>query len=190
MLKNNLRIIAGKYRGRRLPFPDAEGLRPTPNRVRETLFNWLMPYIKGARCLDAFAGSGALTFEALSRGASEVVALEKNKVVYQSLQACAQTFGETNLILSCVDSLNWLNKTPVHAFDIIFLDPPFAADLLANCFKTLASLGWLAPNGLVYCEQTKFPSQEEIPLGWKILKQEKAGALSYGLLQNNKSGEC
>jgi len=181
-MKNNVRIIAGSWRGRRLSFPDAQGLRPTPDRVRETLFNWLQFSLRGARCLDAFCGSGALAFEALSRGAAEVVALENNPAVFQSLTTQATTLEAKNLKLFHQDAMAWLQQTPVQAFDLVFLDPPFAAHLLLPCFKIIAERGWLKSEGLIYCEHTAFPQAEELPENWKIFKQEKAGSLKFGLL--------
>ena len=122
---NRIRIIGGTHRGRRLAFPDAAGLRPTPDRVRETLFNWLMPHLPGARCLDLFAGSGALGLEAVSRGAREVVLVDANPAVVKSLQENLRLLGETErarVIRS--DALAFLRKETDAPFDIVFLDPP------------------------------------------------------------------
>ena len=141
---NQLRLIGGRFRGRRLPFPDQPGLRPTPDRVRETLFNWLAPVIVGARCLDAFAGSGALGFEAASRGAGEVVLIERSPLVARQLQVNAQTLGAAEVRIQQADTLQWLAAAG-HPFDIVFLDPPFADDLLMPAIAHLAEHGWLAP---------------------------------------------
>lgn len=179
---NQLRLIGGDYRGRRLSFPDQPGLRPTADRVRETLFNWVAPRIAGARCLDLFAGSGALGFEALSRGARAVVMLEQAPAVARQLRENAERLGATAVQVHQADALRWLELERVREpFDLVFLDPPFAADLLAPALERLDRCGWLAPEAQVYLEtaaQTGFPA---LPVGWELIRDKRAGQVRYGL---------
>jgi 16S rRNA (guanine966-N2)-methyltransferase len=177
---NQLRLIGGHYRGRRLSFPDQPGLRPTADRVRETLFNWLAPVIAGARCLDAFAGSGALGFEAISRGAAEVVMIERAAVAARQLQANARLLGAEGIHIHQADTLEWLDRSG-RPFDIVFLDPPFAEGLLAPAIARLDSNGWLAAGARLYLEaplQTGFPA---LPAGWELIRDKMAGQVRYGL---------
>ncbi len=177
---NQLRIIGGRYRGRRLTFPDQPGLRPTADRVRETLFNWLTPVIAGARCLDAFAGSGALGFEAASRGAVQVVMIERAGTVATRLRANAQILGAAEIAVHQVDALAWLDRPGEH-FDLVFLDPPFADGLLAPAIERLQRHGWVAPGARVYLEaplRTGFPP---LPEAWDLIRDKTAGQVRYGL---------
>ena len=151
---NQLRIIGGAWRGRKLSFPSVEGLRPTPDRVRETLFNWLTGHLNGAQCLDLFAGSGALGFEALSRGARYCCFIDRSDLVNQAITASAQTLG-------CVEHVAVLqadSSQPVsldRVFDIVFLDPPFASNLVAPCLEWLLASNLLRSNTLLYLETPK-----------------------------------
>lgn len=153
---NLLRIVGGKWRSRRIRFVDAEGLRPTPDRVRETLFNWLQFEINGAHCLDAFAGSGALGFEALSRGAASVVMLEKQRLQFLALQAAAADLQAESAILLSGDALQLLRSTapwqPDEGFDGVFLDPPFHQSLLPEVCAVLHERALLKPDAFVYIE--------------------------------------
>jgi len=172
-----VRIIGGEYRSRLVEFPDAEGLRPTPDRVRETLFNWLGQTLYGKRCLDLFAGSGALGLEAASRGAAQVVMVEKNRKVFQSLQYNIKKLGCINVALHCADGLEFARRE-AGRFDVIFLDPPFAADYLPKTLPLLVAI--LAENGLVYVESgTAF----EPGAAWEVLKRARAGAVHYQLMK-------
>ncbi len=175
-----LRIIGGRWRGRRLSVPEAEGLRPTPDRVRETLFNWLQPHIAGARCLDLFAGTGALCLEALSRGAGHVVMVEKAAHVVQRLRQHVTTLEARNADVVQADAVDFLRQTP-QPFDIVFLDPPFKSDLIARCAELVEANGWLKRGGLVYVEA---PSQLEalpLPATWELIRSKKAGQVGYHL---------
>ncbi|MBK1721752.1 16S rRNA (guanine(966)-N(2))-methyltransferase RsmD [Thiocystis violacea] len=179
--RNQLRVVGGRFRGRRLPFPDQPGLRPTADRVRETLFNWLTPVIAGARCLDAFAGSGALGFEAASRGASEVVMLERATPVVRQLRANAQSLGAAEIAIHQTDALEWLTRVAPAPFDLIFLDPPFAEGLLAPAIERLTANGWLGAETRVYLEapiQTGFPP---LPPDWELIRDKTAGQVRFGL---------
>jgi 16S rRNA (guanine966-N2)-methyltransferase len=177
-----IRIIAGKWRGRKLDVIDTPGLRPTPDRVRETLFNWIQQEIVGARCLDLFAGTGALGFEALSRDASEVVMVESNPRIVDSLKQHAETLKSENHTIQLADGLSWL-KQSTKSFDIIFLDPPFQQGYVEKCCDLIIEESLLNPNGLVYIESEK---NLELPDGWQIKKQKKAGQVQSMLIEQYK----
>jgi 16S rRNA (guanine966-N2)-methyltransferase len=190
-----LRIIGGRWRGRRLPVADQPGLRPTPDRVRETLFNWLTPCIAGSRCLDCFAGSGALGLEAASRGAAEVVMIERSQPVVRVLQANVADLAGADPTESLIevihaDALDWLARTPPVAFDICFLDPPFAAGLLGDAAGLLATRAWLAPSALVYLEAARGDGLTGLPAGWSLIRDKNAGQVRYALAEipNSASG--
>jgi 16S rRNA (guanine966-N2)-methyltransferase len=172
-----VRIIGGEYRSRLVEFPDAEGLRPTPDRVRETLFNWLGQTLYGKRCLDLFAGSGALGFEAASRGAAQVVMVEKNRKVFQSLLDNSKKLGCINVALHCADGLEFARRE-AESFDVIFLDPPFAEDYLPQVLPLLEAR--LMAGGVVYVESGM---AFEPGAGWLVLKRGKAGAVHYQLMK-------
>jgi len=185
-----LRIIAGRWRGRKIQFPEIAGLRPTPNRVRETLFNWLQPWLPGARCLDLFAGSGALSFEALSRGAGEVVLVERNPDAAAALRYNLATLKAADAELIETDALSLLEHAPVRAFDIVFLDPPFnpdpgADDVLARCCALLDGRGWLKPEGLVYLE-VPAGRAPPLPRGWTLMRSKQAGQVGYHLMRRHE----
>jgi 16S rRNA (guanine966-N2)-methyltransferase len=179
---NRLRIIGGRLRGRKLGFPDVGGLRPTPDRVRETLFNWLQPVIAGARCLDLFAGSGALAFEALSRGAGHCVAVERDAAAVAALRENAMTLavgGQLDIIHG--SALDWL-QGPVQAFDIAFLDPPYHQGLLEPCLETLLQPGWLASGARIYVETAVDESLPEPGAGIEVIREKRAGQVMSYLL--------
>lgn len=177
-----VRIIGGKWRSRILRFPASEGLRPTPDRVRETLFNWLSAYIYNARCLDLFAGSGALGFEALSRGAKSVLMVDKASQVITQLRENAKLLTATEQVeFYCGQAPS--DRIPVadKQFDIIFLDPPFHQNLLPACCKWLEENNCLAPQALVYVEVERELDPLPIPAHWTILRSQKAGQVGYYL---------
>jgi len=181
--RGQCRIIAGKWRGRKISFDDAEGLRPTTDRIRETVFNWLQPYLAQSHCLDCFAGSGVLGFEAISRGAESVVFLEQNKKTVNNLKKNIDGLGAVNIELHCVDTLQWLNSLQNNKkFDVIFLDPPFATGLLAETFKLLDQSGCLAEEAIIHLEHN-IGSKIDLPDNWRCLKQKEAGQVAYKLLQ-------
>ena len=164
-----------------MTFPDAEGLRPTPDRVRETLFNWLGQDMTGKRSLDLFAGSGALGMEAASRGASEVVMVEKNRAVFRTLQENINKLNFTNITLRNEDGLNFAGRGS-ERFDLIFLDPPFQSDFFGKLLPLLSKQ--LSPQGFLYVESgTQLAAAEP----WKVIKHGKAGAVHYQLLQQEQS---
>ncbi len=175
-----MRIIGGLYKGKKLLFPEAEGLRPTPDRIRETLFNWLMNDIRGARCLDAFAGSGALGLEAFSRGASSVTFLEQSSMVYAHLNKIISEFNQPNLKLLQVDACTFLQSN-IQEFDIVFLDPPFTKNYLPQCLQYLFENKGFIKNGFVYLESSQ--ALQVNPNQWQQLKLKQAGQVVYGLFR-------
>ena len=188
MLKNEVRIIGGKWRGRKIKFLDIAGLRPTPNRVRETLFNWLSPIICGKRCLDLFAGSGALGFEALSRGAEEVVFVDQNKQAIQQLKANQQLLDCEHADIYEKSAQEYLEQA-IESFDIVFLDPPFHQEVISQICKTLSQKNLLADDALIYIEvraptgKTSTQSSFDLPENWQMIKQKRAGQVAYYLIQ-------
>ena len=177
---NQVRIIGGEWRSRRIAFPDHEGLRPSSDRVRETLFNWLGQDLSGERCLDLFAGSGALGFEALSRGAACVVMVEKNRGVCAALRRNASLLGAKNLQLHCADALEFATSAASDAaarFDVVFLDPPFGSTLLGQALQLVVPL--LRPGARVYVESAAAFAPSG---GWRILRQGRAGQVHYTLV--------
>jgi 16S rRNA (guanine966-N2)-methyltransferase len=181
-VRNQFRIIGGRYRGRKLRFPDLPGLRPTPDRVRETLFNWLMPVLPGARCLDLFAGSGALGFEALSRGAAAVTFVEREpqavKMLRDNLALLQVDGGE----VVQADALAFL-AGPARPHDIVFLDPPYQSDLLPPCLERLAAGDWLAPGARLYVETPARTDLPPLPAGWSVHRSKRAGGVGYHLIR-------
>ena len=175
-----LRIVAGKWRSRLLPVTDEPGLRPTSERIRETLFNWLASTIGGSRCLDLFAGTGALGLEALSRGAALVVFVENSARAVAALQDSANTLDAIDARILRQDALTFLKGEPL-PFDIVFLDPPFAADLLGDLCRLLDVGGWLAEGARVYLEQDRERALPELPDGWTITNNKTAGQVRYAL---------
>lgn len=181
--RNQLRIIAGQWRRRRLQFPEVAGLRPTPNAVRETLFNWLQPYLEGARCLDLFAGSGALGLEAVSRGASRSVLVERSALVFRSLRANVERIqaGGTVQVIHA-DARRYLSGKP-EPFAVVFLDPPFQSTLIEGVCRRLDSGGWLSEDALIYLESDSHRSLGALPSAWRPMRRGAAGAVSYRLLR-------
>jgi 16S rRNA (guanine966-N2)-methyltransferase len=177
-----VRIIGGVWRGRYLEVPEQAGLRPTPNRVRETLFNWLAPYLPGARCLDLFAGSGALCLEALSRGAARVVMVEAAPTVAAQLRANLVRLGAQSAEVVCADAVAYLGRA-VEPMDIIFIDPPFASDLAARASALVESRGWLKPGGLAYVEVPADVQPLPVPAAWEVVRSKTAGEVGYHLLR-------
>ena len=176
-----LRIVAGKWRSRLLDIADVEGLRPTAERIRETLFNWLAPTIAGSRCLDLCAGTGALGFEALSRGADAVVFVEKSPIAARALRANAKLLEADGAEICQDDALEFLANGECEPFDIVFLDPPFAAALHGELCRLLAERSMLRPGSLVYIEEDRATPAVELPAGWSLVKSKTAGNVRYSL---------
>lgn len=180
--RGQLRIIGGQWRGHKLHFADVEGLRPTGDRVRETLFNWLAPVISGAHCLDLFAGSGALGFEALSRGATHAILVEKDTAATALLKQNGALLRTERAQVIQSDAAQWLNTfTPEKPFDVVFLDPPFAAGLLQPCCDLLQRPGLLSKNSLVYIETDRHQSPPITPPTWDLFREKTAGQVCYRL---------
>jgi 16S rRNA (guanine(966)-N(2))-methyltransferase RsmD len=182
-----VRLIGGTWKRSKLPVADKPGLRPTPDRVRETLFNWLGQDLSGWRCLDAFAGSGALGFEAASRGAAEVRLLERDRTLARLLDASRERLRAEHLRVECADALGWLARVPASdaaCFDLVFLDPPFDAGLFAPALRAVTR--WLRPEGLVYLEAPEEWTDARLaPFGLRRLKHTRAGAVHAHLLQRD-----
>ena len=186
---NRVRIVGGTHRGRKIAFPDAAGLRPTGDRVRETLFNWLQPVVSGSRCLDLFAGSGVLGLEAASRGAAEVVLVEAAPEVARALRQTVDELGlgdRVRLVES--DALRWLEAAALIPFDIVFLDPPFAAGLMADAAAALEQGGWLAEGALIYLERAEVQGPWPMPSNWTLVRDKHAGQVSYALARRRHLG--
>ena len=180
--RSRVRIIGGRWRGVPLTFPAMAQLRPTPDRVRETLFNWLQPVIAGARCLDLFAGSGALGIEALSRGAAQVAFVERDPTVGRHLSSELRRLGVAEAHVTVSDALQFLSGA-AQPFDIVFLDPPYAADLLEPACRLLAQQGWLAPDAHIYLECPAQGGLPVLPAGWLVHRAKRAGEVGYHLLR-------
>jgi 16S rRNA (guanine966-N2)-methyltransferase len=177
-----LRIIGGTWRSRRLEFPAREGLRPTPDRVRETLFNWLQPWLPGALCLDLFAGSGALGLEALSRGARHAILVERDSAAVAALRANIARLEAHAAQAVYTDALTYLAGT-AQPMDIVFLDPPYQSGLLHECCVRLDAGHWIKPHGLVYLEASS-DEPLTLPPSWTLLRSKRAGQVGYHLAQH------
>jgi 16S rRNA (guanine966-N2)-methyltransferase len=187
--RNQLRIIGGTWRGRKLAFAEVPGLRPTGDRIRETLFNWLAPWISGARCLDLFAGSGALGLEAASRGAARVVMLERAPQVVRLLRQHCRTLQAASVEVVQADALAYL-AGPAEPFDILFLDPPFHQDLLRPCCELLEARGWLAPRAYIYLEAERALGEPPLPAGWCMHRSKVAGEVGYFLARREAPADA
>ena len=179
--QGKLRIIGGQWRSRQLPVIEADGLRPTTDRVRETLFNWLQENVPGSSCLDLFAGSGALGFEAASRGASKVVLVEKSSSIYKMLQQNVKKLGASQITLLNLDALSYLqNLTTAESakYDIVFIDPPYQSALLGPVIDLLV----LSVGTKVYLEARK-GDEINVPDNWNLLKDKTAGQIHFCLYE-------
>jgi 16S rRNA (guanine966-N2)-methyltransferase len=183
--RNSVRIIAGAWRGRRIHFPEMPGLRPTPDRVRETLFNWLQHSITGSRCLDLFAGSGALGLEALSRGAKEAVFVEQFPAAARVLQEQLVRLGGTGKARILQMGAARFLRTPGAPFDVVFLDPPFGKDALVEYIPLLDAGNWVNAGGLIYLENERAAGVPALPAHWEMLKSKSAGEVGYHLARVN-----
>lgn len=188
---SKVRIIGGFLKRRLIPFYANDGLRPTPDAVRETLFNWCMPFIENALCLDLFAGSGALGFEAASRGAREVVMLEKNSDVFEVLKKNLNEFKMPQVKLYCLDALAYVS-TFKKKFDLIFIDPPFFKELINPILENLAKNKFLNNHAHIYIEMEKKHNTLQVPKNWKLKKEKTTSQIKYQLYQCEQvdSDEC
>ncbi len=178
---NEVRIIGGQWKRSKLPVPDLPGLRPTPDRVRETLFNWLGQTLDGWRVLDAFAGSGALGFEAASRGAAEVVMIERDATLVDGLRASQKRLAASAISVHRANALNWMSASAAR-FDLIFLDPPFADDLFDRALAAATPL--LTEGGLIYLES---PRELAPPAGFTRWRHGRAGAVHFHLVRREEN---
>lgn len=179
---HSVRLIAGHCRGSKLPVVEAPGLRPSPDRVRVTLFNWLGADLSGWRCLDAFAGTGALGLEAASRGAAEVLMLEAHPLAHRSLEATCQRLQLAQVRVQRADALGFMRRAAPASFELVFLDPPFAEDAL-RAEALQAAVRLVVPDGLVYLESPQALTPEVLPPGTSLHRQGRAGAVHFQLLR-------
>ncbi|TNJ33564.1 16S rRNA (guanine(966)-N(2))-methyltransferase RsmD [Arenimonas terrae] len=176
-----VRIIAGHLRGSKLPVPDRPGLRPSADRVRETLFNWLQPMLPGARVLDLFAGTGALGFEACSRGARATTLVERDPGLAEGLRDSARRLKVEGLRVVTADALSWLQQDPGERFDLVFLDPPFEAGLWEEAARRLGP--WLASDAWIYVE-TPLKTALLLPSGWRLHREGQTREVRYALFRS------
>ncbi|WP_136487338.1 16S rRNA (guanine(966)-N(2))-methyltransferase RsmD [Vibrio sp. H11] len=181
-----VRIISGLWRGRKLPVHDAEGLRPTTDRVKETLFNWLAQDIPHAKCLDLFAGSGGLGFESASRQADKVTMLEMNSQAFSQLKTNIASLKATNIEAIHTDSLAFLRQSG-RAYDVVFIDPPFRQGLLQESVALLEQNGWLADNAMIYIECEKELAMADLPPNWELYREKTAGQVCYRLFERTNA---
>ncbi len=179
--RGRLRIVAGIWRSRVLEIADVEGLRPTSERIRETLFNWLTPRMAGARCLDLFAGTGALGLEALSRGAAAAVFVENSKVAIATLRRNLASLDASGAVIHAGSATEYIDAAGAESFDIVFLDPPFADDNLAELCRLIDESELVTTNANVYLEQDRARPEPDLPDGWTVLKSKVAGNVRYTL---------
>jgi 16S rRNA (guanine966-N2)-methyltransferase len=179
-VKHEVRLIGGQWKRSKLPVADRPGLRPTPDRVRETLFNWLGQDLTGWRVLDAFAGSGALGFEAASRGAAAVTLLERDAALARGLREVKERFAAAQVQVVAADALAWMAGAAPASFDLVLLDPPFdTPTVLGRALAAAARL--VAPGGALYVEAPQ--RLAEAPAGWRLHRQDRAGAVHFHLLR-------
>ena len=181
---NRVRIIGGQWRGRKLEFPDVDGLRPTTDPIRETLFNWLQPHLPQSNCLDLYAGSGVLGFEAASRGAKNVLMVEKNVHIIKALRTNKELINTDNVQLmhrSAIDYLKQKRKAGDVRFDVVFLDPPFKQNELLECTKWLEDNGCLSDDAVIYIECERKLDVDFLPANWTEYRYKTTGQVSYYL---------
>lgn len=182
---DSVRIIGGQWRSRKISFTEVPGLRPTPDRVRETLFNWLQPVIIDAHCLDLFAGSGVLGLEALSRGARQCLFIDNHPQCISSIQKNLKILSATGGYTKAGDSLQLLQQPPTQfsseKFDVVFIDPPYAMDCALTCCNLLADNDWLSGNAYIYIESANPIEESQLPDNWRLHRQKKAGQVNYHL---------
>lgn len=180
--QGHLRIIGGRWRGRKLRFTAIDGLRPTGDRIRETLFNWLGAEVHGMRCLDLFAGSGALGLESLSRGADMLTLVERDPLVVLELKQHCQTLGAKQAAVIQADALNWVKSAEMPPFDLVFVDPPFASGLVETALNELMQSGLVTGGSLLYIEHGK-QEQIALPESLRQLREKATGNVVYGLYE-------
>lgn len=186
--RGKVRIIAGRWRRRLLPVPDTPGLRPTPDRVRETLFNWLAADLPGARCLDLFAGTGVLGLEAASRGASRVVLVERDVDIVAHLRRQVLALGAGDVVqVERADAGSWAPIGEEH-FDVVFVDPPYGSVDFPVLVESLLARGLLTANARIFIESEVGAPQVIVPAGWRVLRERRAGRVRYHLVAPPEGG--
>ena len=182
-----IRIIAGRWRGRRLEVADKSGLRPTSDRIRETLFSWLSPLLQGARCLDLYAGTGALGFEAASRGAGAVTLVEKDRELVSKLDQHVISLAAQAVVHTAhADAMTWLHRAQT-AYDIVFLDPPFGGDSLDVVPQILETGLWLSAEAAIYLEMPTDRRADQLPANWQVVREKTAGRVRFCLARRSCS---
>lgn len=179
--KGYVRIISGQWGSRRIPVADVPGLRPTGDRVRETLFNWLQAFLPGSRCLDVFAGTGALGIEAASRGAAYTLLLERNRTAVTALEMFVAGLGNPLVEIRQANALTFLEKREGQSYDIVFVDPPFDLELQQRVMDLLVQHGWLSPGAIVYLESTVKQARGSAPAGWQAYRNKTIGEVRLQL---------
>lgn len=183
-LQNVVRIIGGKWRGRKIAFPNVEGLRPTPDRIRETVFNWLAPHIVGRSGLDLFAGSGVFGFEALSRGANTIIFVDNSEFVANALRKVSNSLNLDPILIKQVSVPDQARSLLIHAqFDLVFLDPPYQSDLLQTSIDLLEETRCLKPGALIYVEQPRDAAPPIVPNHWVCLKKQESASTRFMLFR-------
>lgn len=188
-MQGYVRIIGGKWRGKQLAVPSLPGLRPTPDRVRETVFNWLQSHVAEANCLDLFTGTGAFGLEALSRGASSVTMVDSSEHVVRALSQHVASLKAHDCVMLYKANLPEGLRAPTKPFDIVFIDPPYDSDLLFSTCRALEKSGFLADSSLIYLEARDSITDNQLPDNWTIIKAKKAGVVMYHLVKREKRHE-
>ncbi len=182
---HKVRIIGGQWKRWQIPVADRPGLRPTPDRVRETLFNWVNDALAGARCLDLYAGTGALGLEALSRGAAAVHFVEQDRATSAELREQLVQLQCAHAQVDTADALRWLQQATPQVFDVVFMDPPYHSQCLNEACRLLAANGWLVPAAWVYLEFAADEPAPTLPAGWRVHRDTRAGQVCAWLCQAN-----
>ncbi len=178
-----VRIIAGEWRGRRLPVPDIEGLRPSGDRSRETLFNWLQPCLTGARCVDLFAGTGVLGLEAVSRGAAAAVLVDKSRVAVAAMRQSVVLLSTAQVTVLEAEALSWLASQPEHSVDLVLVDPPFGAGMAQLAMRRLDAADIVRPGGMVYLESARSEPAPAAGPRWQNIKEKVVGEVRMQLFR-------
>ena len=181
--RGKVRITSGEWKNRNLEIPDIDGLRPTSERVRETLFNWLMPSIHKSVCLDLFAGSGSLGFEALSRGAKHCTFVEKSKLAFSQIKTTRTSLNAVNSEVHNCDAIDFLSSVHNHNFNLVFLDPPFSDDYLISSIESIHEYQLVSSGGYIYIEFNKNNDLSDLPDNWSVIRKKIYGNVCFILIE-------
>ena len=181
--RGKVRITSGEWKNRNLEVPDIDGLRPTSERVRETLFNWLMPSIHKSVCLDLFAGSGSLGFEALSRGAKHCTFVEKSKLAFSQIKTTRTSLNAVNSEVHNCDAIDFLSSVHNHNFNLVFLDPPFSDDYLISSIESIHEYQLVSSGGYIYIEFNKNNDLSDLPDNWSVIRKKIYGNVCFILIE-------